>query len=188
MSASRLPPPASPGAVLIVGPAWVGDMVMAQSLFIRLKEKNPDRDIDVLAPAWSLPLLKRMPQVRQGLEMPLGHGQWGFGVRRRLGRALREQHYAQAIVLPGSWKSALPTFFAGIPKRTGYRGEMRYGLLNDIRPLDPECLKTTVARFVELAEDGPGAVAPPVPTPRLTVNAENGAQLAQRLKLDGARA
>lgn len=174
--------------ILVIGPAWVGDMVMAQSLFKRIRERAPDAQIDVLAPGWSLPLIARMPEVRAGIEMPLGHGALGFGVRRELGRSLRGQRYGQAIVLPGSWKSALVPFFADVPRRTGFRGEMRYGLLNDIRPLDKDVLKTTVQRFVALAEekgDSPllRAQKGTVPQPRLQADAANGAALVKQLGL-----
>ena len=111
-------------AVLVVGPSWVGDMVMAQSLFKALRANAPDTPIDVLAPGWSLPLLARMPEVRSGIEIPLGHGRLGLAERWRLGRSLRGRH-RQAIVLPNSWKSAIVPYAAQIPTRTGWRGEMR---------------------------------------------------------------
>ena len=174
-------------AVLVVGPSWVGDMVMAQSLFMRIRERRPGTPIDVLAPGWSLPLIARMPEVRKGIEMPLGHGTFGFGERRRLGHSLRAQRYAQAIVLPGSWKSALVPFFAGIPRRTGFRGEMRYGLLNDIRPLDKQALPTTVERFVALGSD-PASGSDPVPAPQLRADGVLGAALVAKLGLDDRRA
>ncbi|NCU01587.1 lipopolysaccharide heptosyltransferase II [Candidatus Macondimonas diazotrophica] len=158
---------AEPAPILVVGPAWVGDMVMAQSLFITLKTRHPDRAIDVLAPGWSLPLIARMPEVRAGIEMPLGHGEFDLGLRRRLGHALRGTGYGQAIVLPRSFKSALTPFFARIPRRTGYRGELRYGLLNDIRPLDAQQLPRTVDRFVALGCTREAALPPPIPFPRL---------------------
>ena len=60
--------------ILIIGPSWVGDMVMAQTLFSLLKDNNPELIIDVLAPNWSLPLLERMPEVRRGFAMSVGHG------------------------------------------------------------------------------------------------------------------
>jgi heptosyltransferase-2 len=138
--------------ILIIAPSWVGDMVMAQSLFIALKEKNPNCQIDVLAPAWSLGLLARMPEVSQTFVMPLTHGELGLKARFSLGKKLRSEKYDQAIVLPNSWKSALIPFFARIPKRTGFLGEARYGLLNDARKLDKSVLTMTVQRFVALAE------------------------------------
>ena len=162
--------------VLVVGPAWVGDMVMAQSLFMTLKAQRPDRAIDVLAPGWSLPLIARMGEVRAGIEMPLGHGEFDLKLRRRLGHALRDAGYGQAIVLPRSFKSALTPFFARIPRRTGYRGELRYGLLNDIRPLDERLLPRTVDRFVALGLEPDAALPPPIPLPRL--RAEPGRQRA----------
>ena len=120
---------------------------MAQSLFMVLRQRNPDCSIDVLAPAWSRPLLERMPEVSGAIDMPLGHGEFGLLKRFNLGKALRENNYSQAIVLPNSWKSALVPFFANIPQRTGNLGEMRYGLLNDARQLDKQALPMTVQRF-----------------------------------------
>ena len=90
-------------AILVVGPSWVGDMVMAQSLYKLLKHREPDAAIDVLAPAWSLPLLERMPEVRRGIELKAGHGELALGARRALGRSLGGR-YDRAIVLPRSWK------------------------------------------------------------------------------------
>jgi heptosyltransferase II len=173
--------------ILVVGPSWVGDMVMAQALFMRLREKHPEAAIDVLAPGWSLPILARMPEVRGGIELPLGHGEFGFGVRRRLGLALRNKRYAQAIVLPNSWKSALVPFFAGIPRRTGYRREFRYGLLNDLRPRDKALLPTTVQQFLALAENGAVTQAPAIPQPRLRADTKRMVALQAQLGLDPQR-
>ncbi len=159
---------ASP-ATLIVGPSWVGDMVMAQALFILLKERRPARAIDVLAPAWSLPVVARMPEVRRGIAAETGHGELGLGKRRRIGYALRDDGYQQAIVLPRSLKSALIPWFARIPTRTGFRGESRYGLINDMRPLDKSALDQTVKRYLALGL-APGAPLPPVPYPALRVD------------------
>ncbi|MDD2893362.1 MAG: lipopolysaccharide heptosyltransferase II [Halothiobacillaceae bacterium] len=174
----------SPSAprVLVVGPSWVGDMVMAQSLFCALKQHQPDMQIDVLAPGWSLPLLKRMPQVRAGIEMPLTHGELGLRRRWRLGRSLRG-NYEQAIVLPGSLKSALVPFFAGIKQRTAFLGEQRYGLINDIRALDKEVLPMTVQRFVALGQAATDAQPPRFTAPRLRVDADNQQYLVQTLGL-----
>ena len=124
--------------ILVIGPSWVGDMMMSQSLYRTLKARYPRAIIDVMAPAWCRPLLSRMPEVNEAIPMPLGHGALEIGERRKLGHSLREKRYDRAYVLPNSFKSALVPFFAGIPHRTGWRGEMRYGLLNDARVLDKE--------------------------------------------------
>ena len=169
--------------ILVVGPSWVGDMVMAQSLFMTLQAQHPSAQIDVLAPQWSLPILQRMPQVRTGIAMPLGHGQLGLRARWQLGRQLAATGYDQAIVLPGSLKSALVPWFAGIPQRTGYTGEMRYGLLNDRRHLDKQALPMTVQRFVALGLQPQPSKAPDIAPPRLVANPDNAAALKEKLGL-----
>nr|WP_305891676.1 lipopolysaccharide heptosyltransferase II [Methylomonas sp. WSC-6] len=161
---------------MVVGPSWVGDMVMAQSLFIVLKQQYPGCRIDVLAPAWSLQLLQRMPQIREAIPMTLGHGQLDLLGRMRIGRGLRSRRYDRAFVLPNSWKSALIPFFAGIPRRTGYVGEMRYGLLNDARLLDKSRLTMTVQRFVALA----GCDISDYPFPRLAISPEQQQAVAAK--------
>jgi heptosyltransferase-2 len=172
--------------ILIVGPSWVGDMVMAQSLFMSLKAGG-ECEIDVLAPGWSLPILLRMPEVRCGIVMPLGHGQFGFAARWSLGKDLSRESYDQSIVLPGSFKSALVPFFARIPQRTGFRGEMRYGLINDMRPLDRTLLPMTVQRFVALGQREAATAPVSPPSPKLHANPANQAALRERFKLDTAR-
>ncbi|WP_334471292.1 ADP-heptose--LPS heptosyltransferase RfaF [Arsenophonus sp. PmNCSU2021_1] len=137
--------------ILVVGPSWVGDMMMSQSLYRTLKTLHPDAEIDVMASDWCRPLLNKMPEVRQAISMPLGHGRLAISVRRQLGIHLRTQSYDQAYILPNSFKSALVPFFAKIPIRTGWRGEMRYWLLNDIRLLDKAAFPQMVRRYVALA-------------------------------------
>ena len=168
---------------LIVGPAWVGDMVMAQSLFITLKQHHPNATIDVLAPGWSLPLLERMPEVRCAIEQPVGHGQFGLRSRYRSGKALRQNQYDQAIVLPRSFKAALAPWFAHIHSRTGYKGEMRYGLINDMRTLDKSVLSQTVQRYVALGVAKDAELPPPIPPPQLRVNKDNQRAVIERLGL-----
>ena len=134
--------------VLIVGPAWVGDMVMAQALVPTLIESGAI--VHALAPAATAPVAERMPGVAAVHRLDVGHGQLGIGQRLRLGRALREHAFDQAIVLPNSFKSALVPWFARIPRRTGWRGEYRYGVLNDLRHLDVDAYPKMVERFVAL--------------------------------------
>jgi len=172
--------------ILVVGPSWVGDMVMAQCLFKVIRRTDPGADISVLAPPWSAPLVARMPEVAAMLEMPLGHGQLQLRARRRLGRALKASRFDQAIVLPGSFKSALVPWFANIPRRTGYVGEQRWGLLNDIRRPGPATPPVTARRFVALGRPK-GAVpaeSADIPRPALAVNPRSVAETVSRFGLD----
>ena len=176
---------AGESAVLVVGPSWVGDMVMAQSLFKVLKARNPGRMIDVLAPAWSLPIVRRMPEVREAIALDTAHGELGIGKRRRLAGQLPA--YDQAIVLPRSLKAALVPWFARIPRRTGFRGESRFFLINDVRPFDRNLLDQTVKRFVALGLDADAPLPAELPEPGLRVDSERQAALLGQLGLDGAR-
>lgn len=177
----------SPFAILVVGPSWVGDMVMAQTLFSELRHQYPDCSIDVLAPTWCRPLLSRMPEVREALALPFDHGDLRLGERHALGKSLRG-HYQQSYVLPNSLKSALVPFSAKIPVRTGWRGEMRYGLLNDVRKLDKDRYPLMVQRFVALAlpEGAPVPGLEDITAPHLQVSddSRNGAMAAHNLNLD----
>ncbi len=172
--------------ILIVGPAWVGDMVMAQSLAKTLRLQDPDAVIDILAPGWSLPIIERMSEVRRGVELPIGHGELELARLWRLGRNLRSEHYDQAIVLPRKFKAALVPFFAGIPQRTGYRGEFRYWLINDMRPLDKKLLSQTVLRFTALGLPA-APQAPPLQQPALSVDPVSQKAKIAELGLDNTR-
>ncbi len=165
---------------LVVGPAWVGDMVLAQSLFRLLKQRHPDSRLDVLAPAWTHPLLARMPEVDEAIAAPFTHGRFDLGARLKLGRELRTRGYDRTLVLPNSWKAALVPWAARIPQRTGFVGELRYGLLNDARTLDKHKLPRTVDRFVALGLE-PGEALPEIPSPRLKADAENAHSALARL-------
>ena len=171
---------------LIVGPSWVGDMVMAQALFKTLCERHPGCVIDVVAPQWSLPIIERMPEVSRGIGLPVGHGDFAFGIRRNLGSSLRSESYDHAIVLPRSFKSALVPYFSAAKVRTGFRGEIRYGLLNDIRRLNRSVLDQTVKRFVALGLDV-GEAPKNIPQPVLTIDPENQQRLLAGFGLDTSR-
>lgn len=172
--------------ILVTGPSWVGDTVISQVLLQLLKQRHPDAAIDYVAPPWTLPLLARMPEVRSAIANPFGHGALRLGERRRFGLSLREGRYDRAIVLPNSWKSALPPWFAGIPLRTGFRGEARWGLLNDLRALDKAALPQMADRFAALALPAGSALPAPLPRPALHSTAGQRQQLLARLGLDPA--
>lgn len=169
---------------LVVGPSWVGDMVMAQTLFTHIKQREPDSSISVLAPDWSRPILERMPEVTNALSLPFGHGALQLGDRRTLGKQLKGQ-FDHAILLPNSLKSALVPWWADVPIRTGWRGEMRYGLLNDVRLLDKAKLPLMVQRFVALGQPAntPVPERDAITPPKLVANKTTANEACNRLQL-----
>lgn len=156
--------------ILIIGPAWVGDMVMAQTLFKLIKTREPNTIIDVLAPDWTRALLSRMPEVHEAISLPIAHGQFGLFRRIKIARQLRKKGYDETIVLPNSWKSALVPFLAGIKKRVGWKGESRYGLLNDTRVLDEQKYPLMIERFMALGLSKSEILEKPYPMPELIVD------------------
>ncbi|MFT5722660.1 MAG: heptosyltransferase-2 [Motiliproteus sp.] len=170
---------------LIVGPSWVGDMVMAQSLFKHLKQADPGAIIDVIAPAWSHPILARMPEVNEAIGLDVKHGELGLQKRWQLGLSLAKRGYSNSIVIPRSLKSALIPWFAEVPERSGFRGEMRYLLLNDMRMLSKRRLPLAVQRMVALGSK-PSLDPPAIIDPSLRVDAENQQRLLRdhQLNLD----
>lgn len=165
--------------VLVVGPSWVGDMVMAQTLFKSLVSTRPNVTIDVMAPAAALAVTTRMPEVDRSILFEMGHGELRLLYRHQFAKSL--ESYQQAIVLPNSVKSALVPLFAGIGTRTGFLGEMRYFLLNDIRVLDKKRLPRMVDRFVALGDErSPTEII----YPELELDLKNQEECLARLDLD----
>ena len=169
--------------ILIIGPSWVGDTMLMQPMLLRLKQRHPESRIDVLAPPWTAALLHAMSEVHEVIINPFPHGALQMGLRYQFGKRLRDEQYNQAIVLPNSLKSALVPYFAHIPLRTGFIGEMRYQLLNDARKLDKRSLPLMVERFAQLAEDAQGKIARPLANPRLEVSADRRDATLQKLGL-----
>ncbi|MES2534466.1 MAG: lipopolysaccharide heptosyltransferase II [Pseudomonadota bacterium] len=159
---------------LIISPNWIGDAVMAQPLLQLLRERHPERAIDVLAPGWVAPVWRAMAEVDTVLESPFRHGELQLRERWRFARLLRQRGYADAHVLPNTLKFALIPWLAGIPKRVGYRGEMRYGLLNVMHRDTRRAPRPMVSFYAALASAPAVSVPPPsaLPRPALTVSRE----------------
>ena len=116
--------------ILIIAPNWIGDAVMSQPLLANLKTIYPRCQIDVLASPWVAPIYRACTEVNQVLEAKLEHKQLQWGLRKQLAKQLEKNQYDSCYVLPNSFKSALIPWLANIPYRIGYRGEMRFGLVN----------------------------------------------------------
>ena len=152
---------------------------MSQVIYSALREEYPDIDIDVLAPSATLSLVTRMPEVNRGILIDQAHGQVGLGYRFRLGAELEKNNYDWAIITPNSFKSALVPFAADVPLRTGFLGEYRYFLLNDIKLLDKPRLPLMTDRFLALVGKTSAEMIPP----RLGVDKQSQASFLARHQL-----
>jgi heptosyltransferase II len=170
---------------LVISPNWIGDAVMAQPLLRLLRERYPQRPIDVLAPSWVAPVWRAMREVDTVLEAPFRHGALQLRERWEYAQRLRARGYVDAYVLPNTLKFALIPWLAGIPRRVGYKGEMRYGLLNVMHHDDAKAPRPMVSFYAALAappaRSVPGVTA--LPRPALHVSQERIAEVLERVGL-----
>ncbi len=172
---------------LVISPNWIGDAVMAQPLLQLLKRQHPERAIDVLAPPSVAPVWRAMKEVDSVLETPFRHGPLQLGERWKYGRLLRKTGYAEAYVLPNTLKYALLPMFAGVPLRVGYKGEMRFGLINRMHR-DDVPPRPMVPFYAALA-GAPGApLRADVPRPAMHVGAAQIDAACARAGIDRTRA
>jgi len=162
------------GSILIVPYMWIGDFVRCHTVVRLLSERFPDRPVDMLATTLCAPLADYMPGLRQAIVVDLPRGRLAIAEHRKLAARLKRENYATALVMPRTWKSALAPFFAGIPERTGFVGEMRFGLLNDLRPGE-KALPRMVDRCAALALPRDAALPAEWPQPELRVPSEEAA-------------
>jgi heptosyltransferase II len=172
--------------ILLIAPSWVGDAILSEPLIGALRRAGVEQPVDVVVPPWCGPVYARMRGVGRIVDNPVPHGRLALRARHALGRALRAHGYTHAYVLPNTWKSALVPYFARIPKRIGYVGEARHGLLTEARRLDRKALPQLAARYAALAGSPRTVLAMP-PAPSLVANQENLRAAMRALGLSSAR-
>src|SRR4030088_3197430 len=174
------PNPTAP--ILVVPYMWIGDFVRCHTVVRLLRARFPASPIDVLTTKMVAPLLDYMPGVRQGIVWDLPRKRLALSQHRALAARLRQGGYGRVLVMPRTWKSALAPFLAGIPERTGFAGELRFGLLNDLR-WGERALPRMVDRCAALALPKGAPLPPDYPLPELEVPDQEIAAWRQRLGL-----
>jgi lipopolysaccharide heptosyltransferase II len=159
-----------PAPVVIVPYVWIGDFVRGHSVVTLLRNKAPERAVDLVASTLCAPLTDYMPGVRAAIIADLPRRRIGWAQQTVLAASLRAGGYGQALIMPRKWKAALAPWLAGIPQRTGFAGEARFGLINDMRWGERK-LPRMIDRMGALAL-APGATLPSEwPLPELKVPA-----------------
>ena len=157
--------------VLIVPFVWIGDFVRCHSVVRLLRAQHPDRPVDIVSSTLCAPIADYMPGVRKVIVSDQPRKRLGLAVQLDLAKRLRQHGYGQAIVMSRKWKAALAPLLAGIPVRTGFAGEARFGLINDMRWGERD-----LARMIDqmgalaLPKDGPAPAEWPLPELRVPEN------------------
>jgi len=154
--------------ILVVPYMWIGDFVRCHSVVKLLNARFPDRPVDVLSTTLCAPLTDYMPGLRRAIVVDLPRRRIAVQNQLALARRLKRENYGSALVMPRTWKSALAPFLAAIPERTGFVGEMRFGLLNDLRHGERR-LPRMVDRCAALALPPQAELPPAWPLPELKV-------------------
>jgi heptosyltransferase II len=162
-----------PFRILIRASNWLGDAVMSIPAVRAIKRGRPDAHVTVATSARLAPVWKFVPEVDTVISLP---GKSLFGA---VWLIEREPKFDVAILFPNSLRAALEIWLADIPRRVGYRGHFRSGLLNQIvrEPRKPGPPEHHAKRFLRMAEQL-GAAAE-----QKTFNAQRSTLNAQTIKL-----
>lgn len=154
--------------VVIVPYVWIGDFVRCHSVVRLLRAAEPERPVDIVASGLCAPLADYMPGVRRAIVADLPRRRLGLAAQLKLARDLRAGGYRQALIMSRKWKAALAPLLAGVPVRTGFFGEARIGLVNDVRPGERK-LPRMIDRMGALALPRGAEPPPNWPLPQLQV-------------------
>jgi heptosyltransferase-2 len=161
--------------ILIIPYMWIGDFVRGHTVVRVLKQRWPNRPVDLLATSLCAPLVDYMPGVRSAIVWDLPRSRLALAKQWALAALFRERGYRTVLILPRTWKSALAPALAGIPERIGFVGEVRFGLLNSWR-WGERALPRFIDKNAALALPDGAPLPPEWPVPELRVPAGDAAR------------
>jgi heptosyltransferase-2 len=173
--------------ILIVPYMWIGDFMRGHTVVRVLKQRWPNRPVDLLVTSLCAPLIDYMPGVRAGIVWDLPRSRLALAKQRGLAAQLRARNYGTALVLPRTWKSAIAPALAGIPERVGFVGEARFGLINRWR-WGEKALPRFIDKNAALALPDGAARPPEWPVPQLSVPPDEVSRWRQANGLGSGRA
>jgi len=168
--------------ILIVPYVWIGDFVRGHTVVRVLKQRWPNRPIDLLTTSLCAPLVDYMPGVRSCIVWDLPRSRLAIARQRTLAAELKARNYGTALILPRTWKSAIAPALAGIPERVGFVGEARFGLINRWR-WGEKALRRFIDKNAALALPHGAPLPPEWPVPQLEVTPEEADRWRQANEL-----
>src|SRR5882672_12624786 len=162
----------------IIPYVWIGDFVRGHTVVRVLKQRWPNRPVDLLATSLCAPLVDYMPGVRSGIVWDLPRSRLALARQRGLAVLLRARNYGTALVLPRTWKAAIAPALAGIPERVGFFGEARFGLINRLR-WNEKALPRFIDKNAALALPDGVPLPSEWPVPQVRVPAEEASRWRQ---------
>ncbi len=169
--------------ILIVPYVWIGDFVRCHSVVRVLKERFPERPVDMLASKLTAPLTAFMPGVRKAIAFDIPRKKAAFSENLALAKILRAENYGSALIMSRKWKAAFAPWLAGISERTGVFGEARIPLLNDIR-WDEKTHKRMIDQSCALALPKDAPLPKEWPLPQLAVSAMQADDWRGRMQVE----
>ena len=173
--------------ILIIPYMWIGDFMRGHTVVRVLKQRWPNRPVDLLTTSLCAPLVDYMPGVRAGIVWDLPRSRLAVAKQWGLAALLRERGYGTALVLPRTWKAAIAPALAGIPERIGFVGEARFGLINHLR-WGEKALPRFIDKNAALALPDKAPLPPEWPVPQLRVPAADAARWRQAQGLGTGKA
>jgi heptosyltransferase-2 len=121
--------------ILIRGPNWVGDAVLAVPAMKAIRARFPEAEITLLVRPWVAGLFSSAPYVDKvwSESKPSSLQNWF-----RIAREIRQRQFDLALLLPNSFESALMMFMGGVPRRVGYATDGRRCMLTTAVTRVPE--------------------------------------------------
>lgn len=116
--------------LLIVLPNWVGDVVLATPALRAIREHLPKSEITYLMRPYVQDVLHDCPWMDDVVLWPEGAGRRRTGILG-LAAELRKRRFTDVLLLTNSFRTALLSWLARVPRRIGYARDYRSWLLTD---------------------------------------------------------
>src|SRR5687767_14025527 len=114
--------------MLMRGPNWVGDSVLAIPAMKAVRTRFPNAEITLLVRPWVAGLFTSASFIDHVWTEPRPSSLTDWS---RITRDIRSRRFDLALLFPNSFESALMVFLARVPQRIGYARDGRSWMLTD---------------------------------------------------------